>query len=150
MKTLIATLGAFLLLGSWIAQQFFTDRWSARLAEIRSAQSNFYIYQSNRSLFDAFYLLAPQSVHSALYKLQNENYAYGLGHLRESLSELRKAEQQPLIAKQAKEYAGMGEYALFQAEIVVVRLQLFKEQKAIVAAKARAEKVFWVLYFLGQ
>jgi hypothetical protein len=47
METLIATLGALLLLGSWIAQQFFTDRWSARLAEIQGALTHFYIYQSN-------------------------------------------------------------------------------------------------------
>ena len=109
MKTPVATLGALLLLGSWIAQQFFTDRWSARLAEIRQALSNYYIYQSNKSLFDAFYLLAPESAHAELYKLQKENYAHGLGHLRESLSRVRQTELGPLIAKQAEEYAAMGE-----------------------------------------
>jgi hypothetical protein len=149
MKTLLATLGALLLLGSWVAQQFFTDRWSGRLAEIQAALTHFYIYQSNKSLFDAFYLLSPQPSHDALFKLQKENYAYGLERLRSSLSEERKAELSPLIAKQAKEYAGMGEYAQFQAEIVVIQLQLFKERDAIAAAKARAQKVFWAFYLLG-
>jgi hypothetical protein len=141
--------GGLLLLASWLTQNFQFDKWNGRLDEIRDARSNFATYQANNALMGALGLLVPAAERERQWDLQKKNYQTGLNHLREAMSESRRAGLGQRIDAATDKYHYMGEYARGQAEVVVIQQELLKERETIADRHRRAQRQLWVTYAAG-
>lgn len=151
MKTLVVFAGGLILLISWITRTFLFERWNRRLADIRTARSGYFTYQSNNALFSAVTMIANHELRNELWDLQNHNYEHGLIHLRNALSSQRQHHLDQKIREMAQKdsYLGMGEHGYRAAEVVVVQEELLNEKAEIELYEHRSEIAFWFLYFAG-
>lgn len=146
---MLSILGALLLLSAWLTQQFLFDKWAERVATIDRAQSDFYTYQSNNSLFNVLFEIASPSKRTSLRHFQTRNYQFGLTHLRKALSEERLKKLDNKIAQKTREMSYLKDLASIQAELEIIQDEFEKEKEDIEQSKHSAQKVFWLLYLLG-
>ncbi|MFT5084726.1 MAG: hypothetical protein ACI9Y1_002782 [Lentisphaeria bacterium] len=148
MKSLVIFAGGLTLLISWMTRTFLFQRWNRRLADIRSAQSDYFTFQSNNALFTAITKTADCDLWDELWELQNNNYDLGFSHLRTALSVSCSGKIDQNANRLARKYPflGMGEHGLKAALVVVVQEELLKEKQEIEQYEGRSEKLFWFLY----
>jgi hypothetical protein len=157
-KLTFVSLGSLLLLSSFLSQQFVFEKWNARSARIREANTDFMTYQSQNAVFNALYEIAREDRRERIRQLQLNNYQWALQYLWAEIGADAKAalakkgvHQKAALAMPSAPTPDtiMQRIAEVQAQIGSLQGEFRAEQNRIDQNKLRANLLFAALYIAG-
>jgi hypothetical protein len=137
------SVGAAVLLISWIVQNIFFVWWDSTLADAEQARNILSTYDANNSLFNALYVISSPEDQSVIRTYQVENYKKGLQELAPFISAERESSIQRVIDENP------GDLDALQLEIDNALSDFLKEQEEVAKGRFVSLTVFSILYIIG-